>query len=129
MKDLAHLTSNHSRRDAAAPARRRLQKVLSAWLAAIGLAVASTVAVAQSSAAAPPVKAAFPAVELPERAQGEAAISRLAARLPDVAAWYGMSVPQFARMIPQRPHGVAGPQGRVFSRRTSSCHCSRRRHR
>ncbi len=114
VKDLALLTSNHSRRDAAAPARRRLQKVLSAWLAAIGLAVASTVAVAQSSAAAPPVKAAFPAVELPERAQGEAAISRLAARLPDVAAWYGMSVPQFARMIRNDRTAWLDRRGRVF---------------
>ena len=76
--------------------------------------MASTAATAQTSAAAPPVRPAFPIIELPERAQGEAAISRLAARLPDVAAWYGMSAAQFSRMIRNDRTVWLDRRGRVF---------------
>jgi len=44
-------------------------------------------------------KPAFPGVSLPEQAQGQKAIRLLADKLPDVAAWYGMTTAEFARTL------------------------------
>jgi hypothetical protein len=41
----------------------------------------------------------FPGVSLPEQAQGQKAIRLLADKLPDVAAWYGMTTAEFARTL------------------------------
>lgn len=44
-------------------------------------------------------KPPFPNASLPEKAQGQRAIQLLANKLPDVAAWYGMSTAEFARTL------------------------------
>lgn len=86
----------------AAPSHARITngywRILS-LLTACGLALTTSLTLAQSPVAAPRAKPSFPAVTLPDRAQGQRAIELLGSRLPDVAAWYGASTSEFARMI------------------------------
>ncbi|WP_295893558.1 PKD domain-containing protein [uncultured Vibrio sp.] len=56
----------------------------------------------------------FPNVELPERVQGIAAVTALGDKLPDVAAWYGKSVPEFIRMIKMDPSIWIDRSGRML---------------
>ena len=105
---------NATPRDATAPARPRWRMLLSAALAAVALALAAPAALAQSEAATPRVKPAFPAFDLPDRSQGEQAIARLAGRLPEVAAWYGLTAPQFTKMMREDRTAWLDRKGRVF---------------
>ncbi len=114
MKYHARSHSNDTLRNTTAPARRRWRSVLAAWLAVVGFALAAPVALAQTVSAAPRVKLPFPSFELPDRSQGDRAISRLANRLPDVAAWYGMSVPQFTRLMREDRTAWLDRKGRVL---------------
>ncbi len=114
MKYHARSHSNDTLRNTTAPARRRWRSVLAAWLAVVGFALAAPAALAQTVSAAPRVKLPFPSFELPDRSQGDRAISRLANRLPDVAAWYGMSVPQFTRLMREDRTVWLDRKGRVF---------------
>lgn len=56
----------------------------------------------------------FPSVTLPEPANGEHAVGLLGARLPEVAAWYGKTTAQFAKMIREDKSVWLDKQGRVF---------------
>ncbi|QFU21864.1 PKD domain-containing protein [Shewanella eurypsychrophilus] len=56
----------------------------------------------------------FPNVELPEPANGEHAIGLLGAKLPEVAAWYGKTTAQFAKMIREDTSVWLDKQGRIF---------------
>jgi PKD repeat protein len=64
--------------------------------------------------ATPSAKAAFPAVELPERAHGQRALDLLGARLPEVAAWYGKSTAEFASILRRDGNAWLDRQGRLF---------------
>jgi PKD repeat protein len=75
---------------------RRWRFHLATLVMLLAMALAAHTALAQPQ---PPPKPPFPGITLPERAQGERAISLLGARLPEVAAWYGMSTAEFARML------------------------------
>lgn len=57
---------------------------------------------------------AFPSVTLPEPANGEHAIGLLGANLPEVAAWYGKTTAEFAKMIRRDKSVWLDKQGRVF---------------
>ena len=92
----------------------RCSRRVAGLLAVVGVALASGYASAQSAALPPQAKPPFPAISLPDRAQGERAIAQLADRLPEVAAWYGMSVPQFAAMLRLDRTVWLDRQGRVF---------------
>lgn len=78
-----------------------------AVLALVGLVGVATIlpgsAFAQTSAARDSknvrVKPAFPALQLGERANGESAVARLGARLPEVAAYYGKTPAEFAKQL------------------------------
>lgn len=56
----------------------------------------------------------FPSVTLPEPANGEHAIGLLGAKLPEVAAWYGKTTAEFAKMIRRDKSVWLDKQGRVF---------------
>ena len=114
MKYAARNRPNATPRDATAPARPRWRMLLSAALAAVALALAAPAALAQSEAATPRVKPAFPAFDLPDRSQGEQAIARLAGRLPEVAAWYGLTAPQLTKMMREDRTAWLDRKGRVF---------------
>jgi len=105
---------------AAAQSATRSKKCL-AWrsrlltaCAALGIALSAPSALAQPAAGPPQLRALFPAITLPDRARGEQALSRLGNRLPDVAAWYGMSAPQFTRMMRFDRTAWLDRRGRVF---------------
>ncbi len=114
---MKHRTNQHPLSDA--PQQPR--KTFGAWrsrllslLTACGLALFAQVAIAQPTAAPLRAKPPFPTITLPERAQGERAIALLGIRLPEVAAWYGMSTPELARMIRTDRTVWLDRQGRVF---------------
>lgn len=77
-------------------------------LAGLGLTAPSLAAPAASADVKP-----FPQVALEKRVRGEQAIQALKDRLPEVAAWYGMSTAQFARMLRQDPHAWLDQQARL----------------
>lgn len=66
------------------------------------------------ASAAPKPMPPFPAISLPENAQGEKAIKALAGKLPEVAAWYEMTPQQFAKMIRTDNSVWLDEKGRVF---------------
>ena len=68
-------------------------------LAMLVIVLAPLAALAQPTSTPAGQKPPFPSISLPDRAQGQQALSQLGSRLPEVAAWYGMSVPQFSNMI------------------------------
>jgi PKD repeat protein len=80
--------------------------------AAAAVALGTSAAIAQGASAT--AKSPFPSITLPERAQGERAIGLLGDRLPEVAAWYRMSVPQFTSMLRADRTVWLDRQGRVF---------------
>ena len=53
-------------------------------------------------------------MSLPARTFGEDAIGRLGDRLPDVAAWYGMTTAEFARTLRQDSTAQIDQQGRLL---------------
>lgn len=67
-----------------------------------------------AQAQAPAAKKPFPAFDLPQRARGDDALRALGGRLPEVAEWYGMSTPAFARMLRQDPHAWLDRKGRLL---------------
>jgi PKD repeat protein len=84
-----------------------------------------TVTLATSSISANPPESApgaavaaarqtFPQVSLPARTYGEEAIAVLADKLPAVAAWYGMTTAEFARMLREDPTAWIDKQGRLL---------------
>ena len=61
-----------------------------------------------------PQKAAFPSIELPEKARGQRAIDLLGGRLPEVAAWYGKSPAELASILRRDRNAWVDRQGRMF---------------
>jgi PKD repeat protein len=109
-----HPRAIDSVQETAASTRRKWRSLLSAVLAAVGIALALPAGLAQTGAEAPRAKPPFPSFDLPDRSQGERAISRLANRLPEVAAWYGMTVPEFTRLLREDRTAWLDRKGRVF---------------
>ena len=90
-----------------------------ALLAMIGVAaMLPHTALAQTAAArnakAVPVKPAFPMIQLNQNSNGETAIAKLGARLPEVAAYYGKSVSEFARQLRTDRSAWIDRSGRLF---------------
>jgi hypothetical protein len=57
---------------------------------------------------------AFPKLALPDRVYGEQAVAALGSRLPEVAAWYGMSTADFARILREDSTAWLDRDGRLF---------------
>ena len=76
-----------------------LRSLLLALMGLAGLAGLGEAAIAQTTL--PAAKKPFPELNLPERARGDDAVQALGGKLPEVAAWYGMSTQEFARMLRQ----------------------------
>ena len=114
MKCLTRCHSNDTTLNAASAASHSWRSILSTWLAVIAFALMAPAALSQTRPSAPRAIQPFPAVELPDRAQGEQAISRLSSRLPDVAGWYGMTVPQFTKLMREDRTAWLDRRGRVF---------------
>jgi PKD repeat protein len=87
---------------------------LLALLACCGLALGAQSAMAQTAQGNLRPKPAFPTITLPERAQGERAIALLGNRLPELAAYYGMTAQEFARTIRTDRTLWIDRQGRVY---------------
>lgn len=90
-----------------------------ALLVMIGVAaMLPQTALAQTAAArnakAVPVKPAFPLVRLNENSNGEKAIANLGARLPEVAAYYGKTVSEFAKQLRTDRSAWIDRSGRLF---------------
>jgi PKD repeat protein len=83
------------------------------WIAAASLTLAVGAAFAQSDVPHRE-KPAFPRVELPERARGERAVQLLGARLPEVAAYYGMAPGEFARVLREDRSALLDRSGRML---------------
>lgn len=62
----------------------------------------------------PSPKKPFPKIELSNRMQGSSAINALGARLPEVAAWYGMSTPEFAKLLRTDSSAWLDKQARLY---------------
>lgn len=88
-----------------------LNFLLSTLLGAACLVPVSHVAFAQPNL--PAAKKPFPTLNLPQRARGDAALGALGGKLPEVAAWYGMSTQAFARMLRQDPHAWLDRKGKL----------------
>ncbi len=95
--------------------------MLKSWT--VGLLLAATLAApawAQNEISAGnrpstlPQKAAFPSIELPEKARGQRAIDLLGSRLPEVAAWYGKSPAELASILRRDRNAWLDRQGRMF---------------
>ena len=56
----------------------------------------------------------FPQLSFPGRSNGETAIGRLGAKLPEVAAWYGLSPSEFTRTLRQDHSAWIDRQGRLL---------------
>ena len=69
---------------------------------------------AASAAQAAPTKNPFPSARLDKHERGEAAIKALGATLPSVAAWYGKSPSEFARLIREDRDMWLDTRGRVY---------------
>ena len=83
-------------------------------LAMLVIVLAPLAALAQPTSTPAGQKPPFPSISFPDRAQGQQALSQLGSRLPEVAAWYGMSVPQFSNMIRFDRTAWLDQRGRVF---------------
>ena len=86
---------------------------LKTWIAAASLSLAAAAAFAQSDVAHRE-KPAFPRIELPERARGERAVQLLGARLAEVAAYYGMTPGEFARILREDRRALVDRTGRFL---------------
>jgi PKD repeat protein len=76
----------------------RLRSTALALMTALGLSALAP-AVATAAGGKP-----FPAVALEKRLRGEEAVQALKDRLPEVAAWYGMTAAEFAKLLRQDRH-------------------------
>ncbi len=86
-----------------------------AWLGSLLLALALiALTVLGATAAQAAAEKPFPAVALPGKVRGEAAVQALGAKLPEVAAWYGMTSAQFAAMLRGDPHAWLDRSGRLL---------------
>lgn len=89
-----------------------------ALLVMIGVAaMLPQTALAQTAAARnakAPVKPAFPQIRLNENSNGEKAIANLGARLPEVAAYYGKTVSEFAQQLRSDRSAWIDRSGRLF---------------
>ncbi len=61
-----------------------------------------------------PARAQFPNLTFADRSQADEAVARLGGRLQEVAAFYGMSVPQFVAMLRFDRSAWVDQRGRVF---------------
>ena len=59
-------------------------------------------------------KPPFPVISIPEKAQGEKAIQALAGKLPEVAAWYGISTQEFAKIMREDSNAWLDKKGRLL---------------
>lgn len=62
----------------------------------------------------PTPKKPFPQIDLSNRMQGSSAINALGARLPEVAAWYGMSTSEFAKLLRTDPSVWLDKKARLY---------------
>ncbi len=83
-------------------------------LAAAAITLGAMPALAQAPSPPPQARGQFPSLALPDRSQGDEAIARLGNRLPDVAAFYGMSVTQFVAMLRYDRSVWLDRRGRVY---------------
>jgi len=83
-------------------------------LTALALATATSTALGQSGTPRSQLLDRFPNLTLPERSQSDRAVGLLGGRLPEVAAWYGMSVPEFVAMLRSDRSAWLDRHGRVF---------------
>ena len=86
---------------------------LKTWIAAASLSLAAAAAFAQGDVPHRE-KPAFPRIELPERARGERAVQLLGARLAEVAAYYGMTPGEFARILREDRRALVDRSGRFL---------------
>ncbi len=89
---------------------RRLLPLLAAAIVLFGAAPAPAQVLPPPAQARPQ----FPNLTLPDRSQADEAIARLGSRLPEVAAFYGMSVPQFVAMLRFDRSAWLDRRGRVY---------------
>ncbi len=112
--------TNRHRVSSSAAADKPLPHVARWWLALLLLltmlliASGAPPALAQAGSLRAQLLERFPNLTLPERSQSEQAIALLGTRLPEVAAWYGMSVPQFVAMLRFDRSAWLDRRGRVF---------------
>src|SRR5512138_1977156 len=64
--------------------------------------------------AADRIKAPFPEVGIGRFVRSENAVRALGARMPDVAAWYGKSANELARLLRHDPNLWVNPSGRLL---------------
>jgi PKD repeat protein len=93
---------------------RRLSTLATVNLSLLLLSGITNAAPPESPPGATPPTRVFPSFSLPERANGEEAISALGAKLPNVAAYYGMTTANFARMLREDHSAWIDQKGRVF---------------
>lgn len=67
-----------------------------------------------STNAAKKEKGPFPALNLPEKSQGQAAIQGLGDKLPEVAAWYGKTPTEFSELLRRDNTLWLDKSGRIF---------------
>jgi PKD repeat protein len=91
-----------------------MRMTLLAMLVAAALGVAMPEQAGAAEPGAHPAKKPFPAVKLAKRLRGDEAVRGLAGKLPEVAAWYGMSAQAFARMLRQDRHAWLERDGRLL---------------
>jgi PKD repeat protein len=87
----------------------RIRSTVFALLAAISLGMPAFTHAAPKEPAVKP----FPQIALEKRMRGEQAVQALKDRLPEVAAWYGMSAAQFAKMLRQDKHAWLDQNARL----------------
>ena len=83
----------------------------------LGFALCMTLPLISAQAAPPasvPGAANFPLISLPDRTSGDAAVTALGNNLPAVAAYYGFSTAEFARMLRQDSSARIDKKGRLL---------------
>ncbi len=90
----------------------RIRSTCLALLTALG----SSLGIPCISHAAPndPAARPFPAIALEKRMRGEEAVQSLKGRLPEVAAWYGMTALEFAKLLRQDKNAWLDERARLF---------------
>ena len=86
------------------------RRLLLALMVGLGVAVSAG---GQAADSPHPAKKPFPQVALEKSQRGEQAISTLGGKLPEVAAWYGMTVQGFADMLRHDPMAWLDRSGRL----------------
>lgn len=83
---------------------------------ALLIALGSSVGIHTITHAAPnnPAARPFPTIALEKRMRGEEAIQSLKDRLPEVAAWYGMTALEFAKLLRQDRNAWLDERARLF---------------